>query len=394
MTSAPSGMDAHAVDVLGCLRVRLVDAPRSAIADLEHRLPAAPAGAAELPTLEVRFVDELELRGPLLPIGRAGHAAVDGSLVIGRGPRAEPPRFTVRFDAVPPAHRSDGQPAIVCERAVGRVPHLVPLVNAALLGLGVLPLHASAVVRAGRGVAMAGWRKSGKTEAMLALVGDPGTALVADEWTYVARGSIAGIPGPVRLPLDIVGQLGLPPAATGPLATRRLMRRAGAIAERMGARRTGPIAGALRAAGRQFGERAYVDVAPDRVAGPAGIASSAPLSLIVLLRPTTTGPAAVREVRADEVAERMVAAHVHHRLDLVDLYWMARYAAPAATHPVLDDPAGYEARALAAALDGVPSIALEHPLPINLGALRAVLGPAIDAALSRAPAAPEPVEAR
>ena len=55
-----------------------------------------------------------------------------------------------------------------CEHGVGRVPHLVALVNLAVLARGGVALHASAFARDGSATVATGWSKGGKTEALLA----------------------------------------------------------------------------------------------------------------------------------------------------------------------------------------------------------------------------------
>lgn len=380
MSDRVVGPRVHVVDLLDTLRLRLVDPPAAAIADLERRLPGVPTGPGDLPVLEVRFVDDLAVGAPLRPIGRSGHADDGDGLVVGRGTGVERPRYRLRFDALPPASRADREPALVCERALGRVPHLVPLVNIALLGLGVLPLHASAVAVGDAGIALAGWRKSGKTEGMLALLGGGARdrRLIADEWTYVRRdGRLAGLPGPVRLPMAVVEQLGLPPSITGPTARARLGRSGAAVARRLERSALGSVARLARGAAPRLDGLAAVDVPVARLAGPAGVVADAPLRVVVLLRPLSDGAPRLYELSAGEVADRMTAAHVHHRLDLLDLYWTARYASPHATHPVIDDLAGHESAALGTALAGVRCLALEHPLPADVAVIRTALEPVL-----------------
>jgi hypothetical protein len=376
MSGRTTGDTVHEADVLETLRVRLIDPPTTAINDLERRLPAAPAGAGALPVLEVRFVERLSVGDPLRPIGRAGHADDGDGLVVGRGAQLEEPRFRIRFDALPPASRVDGSSVMVCERSLGRVPHLVPLVNIALLGLGVLPLHASAVEIDGAGIALAGWRKSGKTEGMLALLGggDGLRRLIADEWAYVHRdGRVAGLPGPVRLPVAVIAQAGLPSAVTGPAVRARLARVGADAAGRL----QGPAPGALgrltRQAATWLDALAAVDVPASRLAGPAGVAAGASLRLLVLLRPLSHGAPRVEPVTVTEVVGRMTAAHVHHRLDMLDLYWTARFASPTTVHPVLDDLARHEADALAVMLEHVRCVVLQHPLPADVAGMRGAI---------------------
>ena len=369
----------YAVDIQDQLRLRLIDAPESAIADLQRRLPSAAAGPGDLPALEVLFVETLPLTGPTRPIGRGGHAIVDGGLILGEGPLANSPRSILRFDALPPAHRDDGAPALVCERAVGRVPHLVPLVNIALLGLGVVPLHASAVSLDGSGVVLAGWRKSGKTEAMLALA-SIGASLVADEWAYLRPDrSVWGLPGPISLAVDRIRELDLAEATIGGLLMARTSAVLARLASRAGGTRQSRAGRVLRRSAGHLEQRATITMSPAALIGGSRIVPGVPLDVAVLMLPTTGVIATVSDVSPAVFAARMVAADVHHRMDLLGLYWLSRFAAPGVTNPIMDDLAGTEMAALTRVLDGVSCLVLEHPLPIDIGAIRNALVPALAA---------------
>jgi len=90
---------------------------------------------------------------------------------------------------------------VLCERRVGWIPLLIPIVNlTALRKHRCVPLHASAFVHEGAGVLVTGWIKSGKTEALLAF-SQHGATYIGGEWVLLDSTSdtMYGLPGTFRL---------------------------------------------------------------------------------------------------------------------------------------------------------------------------------------------------
>src|SRR5258705_4256476 len=90
---------------------------------------------------------------------------------------------------------------ILCERRVGWIPLLIPIVNlTALRKHRCVPIHASAFVHEGIGLLVTGWIKSGKTEALLAF-SQHGATYIGGEWVLLDSTSdtMYGLPGTFRL---------------------------------------------------------------------------------------------------------------------------------------------------------------------------------------------------
>ena len=74
-----------------------------------------------------------------------------------------------------------------------------PLLSIPIAARGAAVTHASAVTHEGRGIAIAGWSESGKTEVALALC-ERGARFVSDKWTALADdGSLHAMPVPAGL---------------------------------------------------------------------------------------------------------------------------------------------------------------------------------------------------
>src|SRR3972149_3536758 len=75
-----------------------------------------------------------------------------------------------------------------------------PALHVCLLSKGALALHSAAVSYRGKGILLAGWAESGKTEAMLGFL-QAGATFVSDKWTIVnsAAPSILHFPTPITV---------------------------------------------------------------------------------------------------------------------------------------------------------------------------------------------------
>ncbi|MDQ1696406.1 MAG: hypothetical protein QOJ03_1759, partial [Frankiaceae bacterium] len=177
-------------DLHGRVLVRLLDAPAAAVSAVTADTGIRPGPAtAAAPTITVEFTDDLHLAEPVRRVGRtsgfAGSQFVVGDspgrrCVVALGTSAD---FTLR-----------------AERAVRHVPHLLALVNIAMLRAGALPLHAAALLTPGGGLVVTGWSKGGKTETVLGLM-SRGATFVADEWCYLdpVQRVVLGLRHPIRV---------------------------------------------------------------------------------------------------------------------------------------------------------------------------------------------------
>jgi hypothetical protein len=329
-------------DVGGMVRVRLIGAGPDDANRASRQLgldPTEPAGEADL---TIRFEARLDVPAPLRIIGDDEAGFDDGGFVIlGRGSA----RAIVPFDGL-------GQAGTIVARRGAGVPHLVPIINLTMLGKGILPLHASAFTYGGRGFVAPAWSKGGKTEVLLAFMA-AGASLIADEWTYITPdGRLSGFRGPMRLLAWHLGQL--------PNLRRRLgMRRSLTLA----------AVDSLRGGG-------HIDVPPADLFGPERCSHSGQLDEVLLLVRSSAPGISVKPIAGRTVAERILFAHLHHRLDLIGRYWQFRYAFPDRHSDVLDDVAGRERALLDPLLTDRPAWLVEHPGRVDLRRLVDEIGAA------------------
>ncbi|HET7356775.1 MAG TPA: hypothetical protein VFJ09_08880 [Nocardioidaceae bacterium] len=364
-------------DLHGIVGVRLLDATSRDVATVTRQLGPLRGVLDREPDLTVRFVDRATSE-PLtyVGVGKTGFNS-DGFFVL-RGRHGVPGR------ALLPMAGIGARPQILCERALPAVPHLLALVNLTALAKGVLPLHASAFCAGDRGVLVTGWAKSGKTESLLAGLGD-GVRYVADEWVYLTPdGRMCGVPEPIRLWAWHLDQL---PAVlrSRPRADRLRLAgwRAAAALARTGARGRLPGADLLRRGADLLDRQAYLQVPPAELFGAAAMLPTARLDSVVLLLSREADEITVSPAGPREVSGRMAASLADERAPFLEDYRQFRYAFPDQTSPLVETAAEREARLLGALLDGRPAARVAHPYPCDL----AQLGAAVRRAALDVPAA-------
>ncbi len=253
------------LDLHGLLTIALADAGPSDVKAIARQLGPLPrvTGAGREPDITIRFVDRVDVQGPLRLLGREAAAGDDEFFVL-RGRR----KTTVRVK-IPVADIGTTPLEIVAERGLSAVPYLLPIVMLTLLSKGTVPIHASAFVAGGRGTLVTGWAKGGKSEALLAFA-DRGATYVGDEWVFVTAdgATMAGLPEPMRL-WD--WQLAMVPRLRGRIGLGRRARLGNRRVDVAAARRHGPRAGHPLVGSRRHGPPARGDhgepaIAPD----PAG----------------------------------------------------------------------------------------------------------------------------
>lgn len=360
--------EASQLDLLlgGRVRLRLLDAGAPQLAAAAQQFGIGPAPASGAAHLTIRYVDRIP--GTLRLVGPDAGWVDDRFLLLRGGRRASLP-----FDTI-------GAPdfTIECERAMGLPPQIVPLVNVVALANGVLPLHASAVVLAGHGVAFAGWSKGGKTEALLAAV-EAGADPVADEWLFVdpATRSMTTMDEPIRLEDMHLAQL---PRYRSEISPRKramvsvasfVGRHYEAFARTPSARRR-----AVRWTHRLapfVEDRRHVDLPASRILTLPGGRQGHRLDRVVLIGSSTHPRTRVQRIGRSTVVARMAMAHQHHRSNLLDAYRMFRFSFPDRRSSVMDELEGRETTLLEACLPVGESDFIEHPYPASMTELRELI---------------------
>lgn len=306
-----------------------------------------------------RTPDTLRYVGP----GAAGFTRDD--LVLLRGRFRKPVRM--RF----PAEQLGGAIELCCEHGVGRVPHLVALVNLAVLRRGGLALHASAFEQHGAATVATGWAKGGKTEALLAAC-DGGAPYVADEWTYLAPdGTATGSWEPVRVWDWQLAQLPWLRQRVGAASRARLA--ALGAAEQL-AERGRSSTRATTAIGRTR----HVDLPPETVARNGRRTVPTPVGRVLLMTSTDAPRTWVQPLSGREVADRMAASLAYERLPLAEVVAAHRYAFPHADTSGFDQAYELERTRLHELLDHLPAAEVLHPHPVDLAELGAAIAVAAE----------------
>jgi hypothetical protein len=372
---APPGRSRAPVDfdVHGLAGIRLVDASAGDAAAVRRQLGPLERPLSTQPDITIRFVDRLELDGPLTYIGAGEAAFASDAFLVLRTRHKVPARVLIPMDRI-------GEPLeIVCERGLTALPLLVPILNFTLLARGSLPLHAGAFRYAGNSVVVTGWSKGGKTETLLAFL-EHGAEYIGDEWVYIDDEGTrtAGIPEPIRVWDWHLEQL--PEGRRFVGATDRL--RLGGI-ELLG-RLERRLPGRIRRLppGRALGRlmpvldrQRYVDVPAETIAGGRLGRLTAGFDRLFFLVSWSSPYIGVEPIDPDEVARRMVASLQHERLDFMGYYWKFRFAFPGRASAIVERAEEIERERLRQALAGKPAYRVGHPYPVAFEALYDAISP-------------------
>ena len=148
-------MDGTAIDydLHGLAGVRVVGATARDAAAVDRQLGPIRGPLRRDPDIVVRFVDHLDVEGPLRLLGVDDAGFTDDAFLVLRA------RHKARARVLIPLDRIGRRCEIVCERGLPAVPLLIATLNLTVLARGALPLHASAFFHDGCGVVVTGWSK-------------------------------------------------------------------------------------------------------------------------------------------------------------------------------------------------------------------------------------------
>lgn len=369
------------LDLHGLLAIGLVDAGRSDINAIARQLGPLPQIDAVDRDLDItiRFVDRVEVQGPLRLLGREAAYGDDEFLVL-RGRR----KTTVRVK-IPVADIGTTPLEIVAERGLSNVPFLLPIIMLTLLSKGAVPVHASAFVAAGLGTLVTGWAKGGKSEALLAFA-DHGATYVGDEWVFVTADgtAMAGLPEPMRLwdwQLAMVPRLrrrigfGRRVRLGMAASTSRLLAGVAGL-PRIRSSAPGDLA---RRVGAMAENQRSLQIPPERVFDGRVSVGLTPLHSVVLIESSTEPVAAAEPVDGTILARRTAATVVHELLDLSALYLTYRYAFPDRRNQMIETLPAVLEEAMVKALGTRRCVVVRHPYPPDIPALHGLIEGAIRA---------------
>jgi hypothetical protein len=346
MTDSAIDFDLH-----GLVGVRVLGAGPAEAAVVDRQLGGLRGPLRRDPDVIVRFVDRLDVSGPLRLLGAGEAGFSDDAFLLLRSRHKS--RARVRVDV----ERIGRGCEIVAERGIRGIPLLVAIVNLSALARGVLALHASAFAVGPTGVVTTGWSKGGKTEALLSFMGH-GARFVGDEWVYVADGGarVHGLPEPIRLWDWHLEQL---PSVRARIEARdrarlRALRTAARVAR---GRRADRVAALLEG-------QLHVDAAPARLFDAGAMAGWGSFDRLFLMRSWQEPDVRVSPVDGAEVAARMAFSLQYERAPLTACYEQFRFAFPDRVNPLIEEAPAREQALLHRMLDGRPAHAVDHPYPV------------------------------
>jgi len=180
-------------DIHGLVGVRLVAPSPTNVTAVSAQIGPPSSSVLRRPDIVVRYVDQLPA-GTLHYVDLGKTASSQASFIVFSEGDGEG-KVSIPFEQI----GSDCE--IFCERSVGWIPLLIPIINlTALKKHRCVPIHASAFVHEGTGVLVTGWVKSGKSEALLAF-SQHGATYVGGEWVLLSYdgNTMYGLPGTFRM---------------------------------------------------------------------------------------------------------------------------------------------------------------------------------------------------
>jgi len=184
--------DAVDYDIHGLVGVRLVAPSPTNVAAVNAQIGPPSLRALRRSDIVVRYVDRLAGQLRYVDLGKT--ASSEAGFIVFSEEEAKG-KVSIPFEQI------GSECEILCERSVGWIPLLIPIINlTALKKHGCVPIHASAFVHQGTGVLVTGWVKSGKTEALLAF-SQNGATYVGGEWVLLSSDgtTMYGLPGTFRM---------------------------------------------------------------------------------------------------------------------------------------------------------------------------------------------------
>lgn len=357
-TTADQALRTDTVDVSvgGLATIRVVGHRAEDLAAIEAQFGPGRAPGQGAPDLTVRYVDAIETRGRLSYLGPGELGFDDDGLMVLQG------RFRRSVRVRLPLDDLGGPCEILCEHGVGRVPHLVALVNLAVLRKGGLALHASAWEDDGTATVATGWSKGGKSEALLAFC-SRGARYVGDEWLHLHPDLlVSGIEEPIRVWDWYFDQV---PQGRSRLSARDRRR----LTVLRAAARTIDVAGRSARLGTAIRRQRFVDVDPSVIALHHRVVEPVPLGRIFLMTSAEQRATTVHPLSGHEIAERMAGSLSFERAPLRGLVDAYRYAFPRRVTRALDDVDELERERLHALLDDLDAAEVRHPYPADLNEL-------------------------
>jgi len=358
-------------------RIRLIDPTPGDISAVMRQLGPIRGSFKGEPDITIRYVKALSLSSSIRTLGLETVGFTDDALLVMRS--AHGPRAQIPFEQI------GGRCEITCEKNIGRIPLLIPILNLTILSKGIVPLHASAFTYNGTGALVTGWAKGGKTETLIGFMA-LGAIYVGDEWIYLTEDGrqMFGIPEPIRFWDSHFREMRE--------FRRRLSWRDRArlsllrwltVVTQVGMNLVAPAAAPESRLLSLLRRQQYVQVAPSEFFGTSfGPCVGAPDKIFFVVG-HHEADVRVEPINALEVARRMLASLQYERLDFTSHYLKFRFAFPDLRNHFIERAEELERKILIRCLADKPAFAVYHPYPAPIPAMVEAISPFLSQASER-----------
>lgn len=358
-------------DIHGVLGIRLVDPSSADVAAVSKQLGSLQKPLLREPEITLRFVKDM-LPPRLRHLGSRQKGFTDDAFfVFDQGTNGGIVR--IPFDLV------EGPCEIVCERGVGSVPLLMPILSLAALAKGFVAVHASAFVHHGIGILMAGWAESGKTTTLLGFASE-GAEFIGEEWVLLSGDgqTMCGLPRDIELSPSHLESV---PNVRRRIKRSRLwafegLRQLGKIQGILGKEVNGTFpANALRKAISAVQRRTIPKVSPKVIFGSRiGSLIARPQKVFLLIGHNDTR-IEVKPTPPIEMAHRIAHMTQYEQIRFMEHYLAFKFAFPELKNAFLEESSAYQFELLSSALKTKEAYTVFHPHPVTFSALYEAIKP-------------------
>lgn len=273
---------------------------------------------------------------------------------------------------------------ITCESGISSIPFLEEIINFTLLKKEYIPIHASAFVYEGAGVLVTGWKKGGKTEALLSFAKD-GAYYLGDEWVILSPENKKMYGFPVQICIwdwqfKYIGEM-LPKVSLEKKLIFTFTRILNSIHEKFGKGKLGNlfpfkyVERALPALNRQLNIRVF----PEEIFGDR-LVKEATLDKIFFMMCHDSEEILVEPYDLTEVIDRVVQSNTHEQMLFWEYYNAFRFAFPKKRNEFLERSCSImEGLLRSALLNGVETYRVLRPYPVSFPELFKAMQPACSA---------------
>src|SRR5260370_20133921 len=358
-------------DIHGVIGIRLVDPSSADVTGVRHQLGSLQLPLLHEPDITVRFVKRLS-PPHLRYLGPKQRGFSDDAFFI-------LDQSSNRAMARIPFELVGGPCELVCERGLGSVPLLMPILSLTALAKGFVAVHASAFVHHGIGILMAGWAGSGKTTALLGFASE-GAEFVGDEWILLSGDgqTMCGLPKEIELSsshleITLATRLAINRSRLRALEGLRSVSR---MQDLLGEKGTGThAASALRKVTSAAQRRVLPKISPNVIFGSRVGSFVAKIGKVILLISQDDPWVEVQPTPPTEMARRVAHLAHYEQTGFMEHYLAFKFALPEKKNTFIEESSKLQYTLLSRALMAKETYTVRHPYPLAFSALYEAMKP-------------------